>query len=80
MRKKFLSLILALCMVMSLLHMTAFAAAPTGLTVSTNPVDSTAVNGEVVLTITMTPADSDTSSGKLLYKVVDAVADTESGE
>ena len=51
MRKKFLSLVLALCMVISLLPMTAFAAKLTSLTVST-AAKNTAESGKVMLTIT----------------------------
>lgn len=65
MRKKFLSLVLALCMVISLLPMTAFAAKLTSLTVST-AAKNTAESGKVMLTITSegTPEEN----GALLYQ------------
>lgn len=71
MRKKFLSLILALCMVLSLLPMTAFAAAPgSDLTITAAAFDP-AEKDKVKLTITAGDGSALDASTQVKYLVVD---------
>lgn len=77
MRKKFLSLILALCMVLSLLPMTAFAAAPgSDLTVTVEAL-ATAEKGKVTLKVEASGSDTIPEDAEIRYKVLDTATSEE---
>ena len=78
MRKKFLSLILAMCMVLSLFPMTALAAVE-AVTAKVE-AQATPKKGTVNLTVTLTGAAEDGTDSKILFKVADAVTNGDKTE